>query len=161
MFGSELLLASFLGNLPTLPVHLVHALGFLVKSELLICYCCFVCMIFVSLCSLLCVSAFRVWSLSLDIVRLVATITFVPWITLWHEAAILTASNCFESKGVGYMDSSNLVLEKIFVRFVRVCSKLDFVDKLLMPQHFNLYWTSLHATIMNNQSGSLQMWRRQ
>ena len=44
---------------------------FLVESELLICFCYFVCMILVTLCSLLCMSVLHVWSLSLDYILLI------------------------------------------------------------------------------------------
>ena len=55
---------------------------FLVESALLICFCYFVCMILVTLCSLLCMSVFHVWSLSLDYILLITAITLVPLITL-------------------------------------------------------------------------------
>ena len=55
---------------------------FLVESELLICFCYFVCMILVALCSLLCLSVFHVWSLSLDCILLISTRILVPLFTL-------------------------------------------------------------------------------
>ena len=51
----------------------------LVKSELLICFCYFVCMILVTFC---CVSVFHVWSLSQDYILLITPITLVALITL-------------------------------------------------------------------------------
>ena len=50
--------------------------------ELLIFFCCFVCMILITLCSLLCISVFHVWSLSMDYILLITAITLVPLITL-------------------------------------------------------------------------------
>ena len=55
---------------------------FLAESELLIYFCYFVCMILVTLCSLLCMSVFHVWSLSLDYILLITAITLVPSISL-------------------------------------------------------------------------------
>ena len=54
---------------------------FLVDSELLICFCHFVCMILVTLCSLLFMFVFHVRSLSLDYILLITTLTLVPLIT--------------------------------------------------------------------------------
>ena len=51
----------------------------------LICFCYFVCMILVTLCNLLCMSVFRIWSLSLNratFILLITAITLVPLITL-------------------------------------------------------------------------------
>ena len=54
----------------------------LMETELLICFCYFVCMILVALCFSLCVSVFNVWSLSLGYILLIAAIALVPLITL-------------------------------------------------------------------------------
>ena len=76
----------------TLLVHLFHAPSFKWSpSELLICFCYFVCMILFTSCSWLCMSVFRNRSLSLDYILLITAITFVPLITLpqKHELAFL------------------------------------------------------------------------
>ena len=66
----------------SLQVHLVHAPSVLVESELLICFCYFVCIDLVTSCSLFCVSVFHVWSLSLDYFLLFSTRTLVHLITV-------------------------------------------------------------------------------
>ena len=55
---------------------------FLVKSESLIYFCYFVCIILVTLCSLLWLSVFSVWSFSMDYILLISAIILVPLITL-------------------------------------------------------------------------------
>ena len=59
---------------------------FLVASELPIGFCYFVCMILVTLCSLLCMSVLHVWSLSLNYILLFTAITLVPLITLLRNS---------------------------------------------------------------------------
>ena len=54
---------------------------FLVESEYLICFCYFVCIILVTLSSLLCMSLFHVWSLSLYYTLLITAKTLVPLVT--------------------------------------------------------------------------------
>ena len=56
---------------------------YLVEFKLLICLCIFVCLILVTLCSLLCMSVFHVWYLSLDCILFITAITLVLLITLW------------------------------------------------------------------------------
>ena len=55
---------------------------FIVESELLIYFCYFLCIILVTLCSMLLLSDFQVWSLSLDYILLITAITLVFLITL-------------------------------------------------------------------------------
>ena len=52
---------------------------FLVESELLIYFGFFVHFILIILCSLLCLSAFHVWSLSLDYILLISASILVPF----------------------------------------------------------------------------------
>ena len=55
---------------------------FVVETELLIYFCFFVRIVLVILYSLLCVSVFPVWYLSLDCILLISNGIFVPFITL-------------------------------------------------------------------------------
>ena len=55
---------------------------FLVESELRISFSYFVCRILVTLCPLLCLSVFHVWSLFLDYILLISTRILVPLNTL-------------------------------------------------------------------------------
>ena len=64
--------------------HLDHAPRFLVESELHIYFCYCVCMILVTLCSLLYMSVFHVCSLSLDYIVLISTRILVLLITLLY-----------------------------------------------------------------------------
>ena len=65
----------------------------------LICICYLVCMILVTICSLLRVSVFRVWCLSLDFDLLITAITLVPLIALKQSTFLLTTKQmCFVSE---------------------------------------------------------------
>ena len=55
---------------------------FLVESELFICFCYFVCIILITLWTLLYMSVFHVWSLFLDYILLITSRILVPLITL-------------------------------------------------------------------------------
>ena len=59
---------------------------FLMKSELLIYFCYFVCIIYVTLYSLLCLSVSHVWSLSLDSILLISAKIMVPLITFLMQS---------------------------------------------------------------------------
>ena len=77
---------------------------FVVESELLICFCYFVCMIVVTLCSLLCMSVFHVWSSSLDCILLITAITVVSLITLSiNELLNVIFCSTFEFYGNSYL----------------------------------------------------------
>ena len=55
---------------------------FVVESEMLIYFCYLVCIILVTLCSLLCLSVFHIWSLSLEYILLISARILVPLVTL-------------------------------------------------------------------------------
>ena len=70
-----------------LQMHLVHASQFLVESKLLISFY-FVCVILVTLCSLLWMSVFHVWSFSVDYLLLITATTLVPLIILTQPECV-------------------------------------------------------------------------
>ena len=55
---------------------------FLVEPELLSYFCYFVCVILITLCFLLCLSVFHVWSLSMDYLLLISAKILVLLVTL-------------------------------------------------------------------------------
>ena len=59
------------------------------ESQLLICFCYFVCIILVSVCFLLWMSVLHVWSMSLDYILLITARILVPLITLRNFSAEL------------------------------------------------------------------------
>ena len=58
---------------------------FLVKSELIIYFCYFVCIILVTLCTLLCLFVFNVGPLSLDYIFLISARILITWILLFWK----------------------------------------------------------------------------